>query len=61
MHMSVHSIVKLSLILVALGLGLGCMAGNQREKIWQKNESTFSKPYMMAFLKRVTTVTRKKS
>ncbi len=38
MHMSVHSIVKLSLILVALGLGLGCMAGNQREKIWQKND-----------------------
>lgn len=38
MHMSVHSIVRLSLILVALGLGLGCMAGNQRDKIWQKND-----------------------
>ena len=33
-------IFKFSLILVALGLGLGCMACNQnREKIWQKNDA----------------------
>ena len=36
--MSVKTIVKFSLILVAIGLGLGCMAGNQRDKIWQKND-----------------------
>lgn len=40
MHMSVKPIVKLSLILVAFGLGLGCMACNQnRDKIWEKNDA----------------------
>ena len=39
MHMSLKPIVNLSLILVSLGLGLGCMACNQnRDKIWQKND-----------------------
>ena len=38
--MSKKSIVKLSLILVALGMGLVCIACNQnRDKIWQKNDA----------------------
>ena len=37
--MSIKPFVKLSLILISLGMGLGCMAGNQnRDKIWQKND-----------------------
>ena len=38
MHMSIKSIIKSSIILV--GLGLGCIAcGQNRDKIWQKNDS----------------------
>ena len=37
--MAIKTIVRLFLILVAFGLGLGCMACNQsRDKIWQKND-----------------------
>ena len=40
MHISVKTIVNLSLILVTLWLGLGCMACSQnRDKIWQKDDA----------------------